>query len=233
MQKPVDRRTFLNNLGVSVGAAAAATSVPFIPAAAQAPAAPKGRIPTTPLKFGHMTFLTGPAAVLGEPSLKGHILAAEEINAQGGLLGKRKIETITADEAAGTDANVKELRRMKLEGKIDLFTGVISSGNTPALGPVAEELSLLTIFVDGCNDFLFDKAVPEPKYTFRMTNIQSADGVTSAIGAAQAWPQVRKIAHIHPDYSYGRNAAEHFTLALERLLPGVETVSESWPKLGT
>ena len=29
---------------------------------------------------------------------------------------------------------------MKLEGKIDLFTGVISSGNTPALGPVAEEL---------------------------------------------------------------------------------------------
>ena len=45
-----------------------------------------------------------------------------------------------ADEAAGTDANVKELRRMKLSENIDLFTGVISSGNTPALGPVAEEL---------------------------------------------------------------------------------------------
>ena len=117
-------------------------------------------------------------------------MAAEEINAKGGLLGKRKIETITADEAAGTDANVKELRRMKLEGKIDLFTGIISSGNTPALGPVAEELSLLTIFVDGCTDFLFDKAVPQPKYTFRLTNIQSADGITAAIGAAQAWPQV-------------------------------------------
>ena len=152
---------------------------------------------------------------------------------KGGFLGKRKIETVTADEAAGTDANVKELRRMKLEGKIDLFTGIISSGNTPALGPVAEELSLLTIFVDGCTDFLFDKAVPQPKYTFRITNIQSADGITAAIGAAQAWPQVRKIAHIHPDYSYGRNAAEHFTLAIERLLPGTQVVSESWPKLGT
>jgi branched-chain amino acid transport system substrate-binding protein len=87
-----------------------------------------------------MTFFTGPAAVLGEPSYKGHILAAEEINAQGGFLGKRKIETITADEAAGTDANVKELRRMKLSANIDFFTGIISSGNTPALGPVAEEL---------------------------------------------------------------------------------------------
>src|SRR5256884_2578340 len=149
-----------------------------------------------------MTFFPSRAAVLGEPSHRGHILAAEEINAQGGLLGKRKIETITADEAAGTDANVKELRRMKLEGKIDLVTGIISSGNTPALGPVAEELSVLTVFVDGCTDFLFDKAVPQPKYTFRITNIQSADGITSAIGTAQTWPQVRRIAHIHPDFFF-------------------------------
>ena len=165
---------------------------------------------------------------------KGHILAAEEINAQGGLLGKRKIETITADEAAGTDANVKELRRMKLEGKIDLFTGVISSGNTPALGPVAEELER----ADDLRRRLHRLPVRQgrirnPKYIFRITNIQSADGITAAIGAAQAWPHARKIAHIHPDYSYGRNAAEHFTLAVERLLPGTQVVSESWPKLGT
>src|ERR1700688_176211 len=155
MNRPVDPRTFLNSFGVTMGAPAATAGSPIIPAAAQM-SPPKGHIPDTPLKFGHMTFLTGPGAVLGEPSLKGHILAAEEINAQGGLLGKRKIETITADEAAGTDANVKELRRMKLEGNIDLFTGVISSGNSPALGPVAEELGVLTIFTDGCTDFLFD-----------------------------------------------------------------------------
>jgi branched-chain amino acid transport system substrate-binding protein len=237
MDKPdtVDRRKFLGALGVSVGGAglAGAGMVAGSPAVRAAAEPPKGKIPDTPFKTGHMTFLTSAAAVLGEPSLKGHTLAAEEINAKGGLLGKRKIETITADEAAGTDANVKELRRMKLEGKIDLFTGVISSGNSPALGPVAEELGVLTIFTDGCTDFLFDKADPNPKYVFRITNIQSADGITAAIGAAQAWPHVRKIAHIHPDYSYGRNAAEHFTLAIERLLPGTQLVAESWPKLGT
>src|SRR4029077_7046852 len=103
--------------------------------------------------------------------------------------------------------------------------------NSPALGPVAEELSTLTVLTDGCTDFLFDKTVTNPKYVFRITNIQSADGITAAVGVAQTWPQVRKIAHIHPDYSYGRNASEHFTLALERLLPGTEIVSESWPKL--
>lgn len=233
MEGQVDRRKFLSNLGVTVGAAAAATSMPAITPVAAQTGPPKGKIPDTPLKFGHMTFLTGPGAVLGEPSLKGHILAAEEINAQGGILGKRKIETITADEAAGTDANVKELRRMKLSEKIDVFTGVISSGNTPALGPVAEELSALTIFVDGCTDFLWDKAVPNPKYTFRITNIQSADGATCAVATAQTWPQVRKIAHIHPDYSYGRNAFDHFTVVFNKLVSGAEVVSEGWPKLGT
>src|SRR5246127_749919 len=143
-----DRRSFLSKLGVAVGAPSVAAGGALggsrILNAAQEPA--KGKIPETPYKVGHMTFLTSAAAVLGEPSLKGLTLAIEEINAKGGLLGKRKIEVITADEAAGTDANVKELRRMKLEGKIDLFTGIISSANTPALGPVAEELSVLTLF---------------------------------------------------------------------------------------
>ncbi len=114
------RRGFLNSLGVAVGgaglAAAGMVGGTRVLKAAQEPA--KGKIPDTAFKVGHMTFLTSAAAVLGEPSLKGHTMAAEEINAQGGLLGKRQIETITADEAAGTDANVKEFRRMKLDGKI-------------------------------------------------------------------------------------------------------------------
>jgi branched-chain amino acid transport system substrate-binding protein len=234
-QPSPNRRDFLKSLGVTVGTAAVAAGAPVAaPLVAQAQQAqPKGNIPDKPFKVGHMTFFTGPAAVLGEPSYKGLMLAVDEINAQGGLLGKRKIEVLKADEAAGTDANVKEMRRMKLSEQIDLFTGVISSGNTPALGPVAEELKLLTIFVDGCTDFLFDKAVPNPHYIFRITNIQSADGVTCALAMAQHWPQVRKIAHIHPDYSYGRNAFDHLRIVSEKLLPGSQVVSEGWPKLGT
>jgi branched-chain amino acid transport system substrate-binding protein len=236
MAPEVSRRDFLSSLGVTVGAAAAGAGVPLVGGPSlisRAEAQPKGNIPDTPYKVGHMTFFTGAAAVLGEPSYKGHILAAEEINAQGGLLGKRKIETFKADEAAGTDANVKEMRRMKLSEKIDLFTGVISSGNTPALGPVAEELKLLTIFVDGCTDFLFDKAVLNPHYIFRITNMQSADGVTAAVATAMTWPKVRKIAHIHPDYSYGRNAFAHFNVVMKKMMPGTQVVSEGWPKLGT
>ncbi|HKE42067.1 MAG TPA: ABC transporter substrate-binding protein [Casimicrobiaceae bacterium] len=234
MAGEIDRRDFLRTLGVSVGATlGAAGSIPLIGMAQAQQPAPKGNIPSTPYKIGHMTFFTGPAAVLGEPMYKGQMLAAEEINANGGLLGKRKIEVLKADEAAGVDGNVKELRRLKLQEKIDFFCGITSSGNTPALGPVAEELKVLTIFVDGCTDFLFDKAVPNPHYIFRITNIQSADGATCAIAAAKTWPDTKKIAHIHPDYSYGRNAFDHFSIVMKKLLPKSEVVSEAWPKLGT
>jgi branched-chain amino acid transport system substrate-binding protein len=140
---------------------------------------------------------------------------------------------LKADEAAGVDGNVKELRRLKLQEKIDFFCGITSSGNTPALGPVAEELKVLTIFVDGCTDFLFDKAVPNPHYIFRITNIQSADGATCALAVAQTWPETKRIAHIHPDYSYGRNAFDHFGIIMKKILPKSEVVSEGWPKLGT
>jgi branched-chain amino acid transport system substrate-binding protein len=233
-EQEVNRRDFLKQLGVTVGTAAVAGAAGQLSASAPAEAQqPAGRIPDTPLKVGQMTFLSGPAAVLGEPMLKGTILASEEINAAGGILGKRKIEIIKADENAGTDNNVKELKRLKLQEKIDLFTGITSSGNTPALGPVAEELKVLTIFVDGCTDFLFDKAVPNPKYIFRITNIQSADGVTAGIATAMTWPHVRRVAHIHPDYSYGRNAFDHVRLVLDKMIPGVQVVYEGWPKLGT
>ncbi len=230
----VSRRDFLKTLGVTVGAAAVAGAAGNLATSQPVEAQPAGgRIPDTPFKVGQMTFLSGPGALAGEPMLKGTILAAEEINAKGGLLRKRKIEVIKADENAGIDANVKELKRLRLSEKIDFFTGITSSGNTPALGPVAEELKVLTIFVDGCTDFLFDKVVPVPKYIFRITNIQSADGVTCGIAAATTWPHIRRVAHIHPDYSYGRNAFDHSRIVMEKLLPGVQVVMEGWPKLGT
>ncbi|TMI89823.1 MAG: twin-arginine translocation signal domain-containing protein [Bacillati bacterium ANGP1] len=230
----VTRRDFLQQLGVTVGSAAVAGAAGHLATPQPADAQPAaGKIPDTPFKVGQMTFFSGPAAVLGEPMYKGTVLAQEEINDGGGLLGKRKIEIIKADENAGTDANVKELKRLKLSEKIDFFTGITSSGNTPALGPVAEELKVLTIFVDGCTDFLFDKAVPDPKYIFRITNIQSADGVTCGLAIAQTHPEVRKIAHIHPDYSYGRNAFDHIRIVSEKMLPGSQIVMEGWPKLGT
>ena len=218
MAELVDRREFLRTLGVGAGVTlgAAASAIPLIGMAqAQTPMVPKGNIPSTPYKIGHMTFFTGPAAVLGEPMYKGQVLAAEEINASGGLLGKRKIEVLKADEAAGVDGNVKELRRLKLQEKIDFFCGITSSGNSPALGPVAEELKVLTIFVDGCTDFLFDKAVPNPNYSSASPTSSRPTAINLRARGRADLAGREEIAHIHPDYSYGRNAFDHFNVIMK------------------
>src|SRR2546428_4173131 len=117
----VSRREFFKQVGVTVGAAALGglTASALIPQRAEAQAPAQGKIPDTPYKIGHMTFLSGAAAILGAPMLKGHILAAEEINADGGFLRNRKIKTITADGAAGTASNAIQFQRMKHEATID------------------------------------------------------------------------------------------------------------------
>ena len=217
MDERVDRRNFIGSLGVA--ATIAATTYVAAPRVAGAFAKPKGKIPDTPFKVGHMTFQSGPGAALGAPALKGHTLAADEINAEGGFLGLRKIVTIAADEAAGVDGNVKELRRMKLSEGIDWFTGVISAGDTVALAPVAEELEIPTIFTDGCTDHLFDVVVKKPKYVFRVTNILSSDAVSCMVAASRTWPNIKRIAHIHPDYNFGRVQFVHSKIAAEGMKP--------------
>jgi branched-chain amino acid transport system substrate-binding protein len=194
---------------------------------------PRTRIPDRPYKIGIMTFLSGSSAVLAAPMLKGHVLAVEEVNASGGLAGRRRIVTITADESAGTDANVIELRRMKREMEIDAFTGVASSANTSALGPMAEDLGILTLFVDGSSDLLFERVLPRPRYVFRIGNPHSADGAACAVAVAKTWPDVRRIAGLNPEYGYGRTVFAHFHAAVRKLLPGVQVVAEVWTRVGT
>jgi ABC-type branched-subunit amino acid transport system substrate-binding protein len=88
MNEGMDRRSFIGSLGVA--ATIGSSAYIAAPRAAGAVAKPKGKIPTAPFKVGHMTFQSGPGAALGAPALKGHSLAADEINAEGGFLGARK-----------------------------------------------------------------------------------------------------------------------------------------------
>src|SRR5258708_39096960 len=105
MASDLDRRDFLAGLGVTLGGAALGDLAVVGDAAAQD--TPKGRIPETPVKFGHITIRSGPGAILGLPSLKGHTLAAEEINAAGGILGGGKMDARNRREAAGSGARAE------------------------------------------------------------------------------------------------------------------------------
>ncbi|MBI4409273.1 MAG: twin-arginine translocation signal domain-containing protein, partial [Gemmatimonadetes bacterium] len=69
-----ERRGFLKQFGATLGAAGlGAAGLGSAHAAVQ----PKGKIPDRPVKVGHITFLTGPAELLGGPGQRGHVLAHE------------------------------------------------------------------------------------------------------------------------------------------------------------
>jgi len=68
---------------------------------------------------------------------KGQQLAAEEITRRAGSSASERSSSSRADEKAGTDANVKELRRLEALREHRFFCGINLHRHTPALGPVA------------------------------------------------------------------------------------------------
>ncbi|MEM1524802.1 MAG: ABC transporter substrate-binding protein [Nitrososphaerales archaeon] len=189
-------------------------------------------VPTTPLKIGCQTFMKGGNAPLGVPLYEGLVAAAEEINKAGGILG-RKVEVIVRDEA-GTDETVKEYKRLVLEDKIDLYIGLISSANTPAVAPHAEELKCLSLFIDGCTDVVFDVVDRNPVYVFR-NHFQSPDGLINNFQLMRLYKRKTgklptRFAYIHPDYGYGRLVHAHARYATDKVMPENVNAYEAFVK---
>jgi hypothetical protein len=125
MRSDMVRRDFLATLGVSLSGAALGVGLGELPvagpAAAQEPA--RGRIPDTPVKFGHITILSGPGALLGAPSLKGHTLAAEEIT--GLYLFKTAVERASRQAGGGwpdDEAISRQLEGLSIAAPAGLVT---------------------------------------------------------------------------------------------------------------
>lgn len=101
-----------------------------------------------PIKFGHLTPLTGFLGPMGEYAVLGARMAVEEINAAGGVLG-RKIELLAEDSVNPQTASTKA-QRMVERDKVDALVGEISSASGLAISQVAARSR--TVFLQtGCN----------------------------------------------------------------------------------
>ena len=69
---------------------------------------------TKPIKLGLFFDFTGAAATLAEPAKLAIDMAIEEINAKGGILG-RKIQTVIADTQTDPSIGVGEIKRLVLQ----------------------------------------------------------------------------------------------------------------------
>jgi branched-chain amino acid transport system substrate-binding protein len=181
-----------------------------------------------PIKVGMPMPLSGPPALFGEPATKGAQMYVDEINAKGGVLG-RKIELLTRDSKADANEAVRVARELILKENVDFLVGTLTSAEGPAVSVVAKENKIVFIAPIPKTDQLTaaDKLHP---YVFRVAANTTMEGRSAAEIVAR-WP-VTKIGTIAFDYAYGQDVTRAFVEHIKKIKPSVQIVDQQWPKLG-
>jgi branched-chain amino acid transport system substrate-binding protein len=206
----------LQYLLLAIVAAVAASPVPVAIAA-------------DPIKIGFPMPLSGPASVYGVPVVKGAEMAVQEINAAGGILG-RKVELLTRDSKASADEAVRLAREMIIKDNVDFLSGTLTSAEAPAVSTIAKENKIVFVAPTSKTVQLTSPANLHP-YIFRLASNTDIDGRTGASIIA-SWKEVKRVATIAPDYAYGRDAVAAFVEYIKKARPDIEIVDQQWPKLG-
>jgi len=178
------------------------------------------------IKIGEVNSYKAQPAFL-EPYKKGMDLAVEEINAAGGVGGK-KFELITRDDNANPGDAVRVAEELLSREKIDVLTGTFLSHIGLALTDFAKQKKVF--FLAG--EPLTDKIVwaNGNAYTYRLrpsTYMQVAMLVPEA-----AKLKKKRWAIVYPNYEYGQSAIASFKQLLKAAQPDVEFVAEQAPPLG-
>jgi branched-chain amino acid transport system substrate-binding protein len=161
------------------------------------------------------------------PYRQGWQLAVEEINAKGGLLG-RKVEVIARDDAGKPEEALRHAIELTSSEKVDVLAGGFLSNVGLALADYAQKNKRLFVASEPLTDaIVWDKG---NRYTFRLrpsTYMQASMLVEEAVKLpAKRW------ATIAPNYEYGQSAVASFKELLKARRPDVEFVAEQWPVLG-
>ena len=162
-----------------------------------------------PIKIGVVTPLSGTYTPIGEQVKMGLDLAAKEINAAGGING-RKINLIYEDEEANPAVATQKAEKLFQVEKVDFLTGTVNSGSTLAVGQLAERNGkLIATSVSFADSITGDKCSPN---VFR---VNARAGMQSAALAAWVEKEIPKanIFFIGPDYEMGRSTVSAFKKA--------------------
>jgi len=99
----------------------------------------------TPIRVGILHSMNGTLAISTRPVVDATLLAIEEINAQGGLLG-RPLESVIADGGSDSDSFAAEAERLITQEKVSVVFGCWTSSSRKAVGPVFEKHNHLLFY---------------------------------------------------------------------------------------
>jgi len=194
-------------------------------AVALAISAPLAHAQSGPIKIGVVTPLSGTYAGIGQQVKWGLDLAAAQINAGGGILG-RKIELAYEDEEANPAVATQKAEKLFQVGKVDFLTGTVNSGSTLAVGQVAERNNrLIATTVSFADSITGDKCSPN---VFRVNARAGMQSAALAAWLAETKPNAN-VYYLGPDYEMGRSTVAAFKAAAEA--KGAKTVGEVFAPL--
>ncbi|KQP05211.1 ABC transporter substrate-binding protein [Pseudorhodoferax sp. Leaf265] len=178
------------------------------------------------IKIGEINSYKAQPAFL-EPYKKGMDLAVEEINAKGGING-RKLELITRDDNGSPGDTVRMAEELVSREKVDLLAGAFLSNTGMALADFAKQKKFFYL----AGEPLTDKMTWQGgnQYTFRLrpgTYMQAAMLVPEAVKLKK-----KRWAIVYPNYEYGQSATAAFKNLLKAAQPDVEFVAEQATPLG-
>ncbi|CAN5118207.1 ABC transporter substrate-binding protein [soil metagenome] len=178
------------------------------------------------IKIGEINSYKGQPAFL-EPYKKGWELAVEEVNASGGVLGK-KIQVVSRDDNGTPGDAVRVAEELVSREKVAVIAGTFLSNTGLAVTDFAKQRKVFFLAAEP----LTDKITWQNgnRYTFRLrpnTYMQSAMLVPEA-----AKLKKKRWALVYPNYEYGQSAAATFKAMLKKLQPDVEFVAEQASPLG-
>jgi branched-chain amino acid transport system substrate-binding protein len=207
----IKRRSFL----VGTAGAALSLSAPSILRAQNAP-----------IKIGEINSYTTMAAFLG-PYRNAWAIAVDEVNAAGGVLG-RKIETVFRDDAGKPEDAVTHANELVNGEKVDLIAGCFFSNIGLAVSSYAKQAKKLYVASEPLTDALVWSQ--GNRYCFRLR--PSTYMQVSMVVDEAAKMKATKWAAITYNYEYGQSALKWFKILLKAKRPDVEFVSEQFPPFG-
>ena len=179
-----------------------------------------------PIKLGVVFIMSGKMGGYGKHGMQAIQLALDEINGQGGILG-RKVEAIFEDDELKVDKGVQITKKFINEDKVDFIIGPTSSGVALAMADVVEQHKKILVLTQSATNSLTDA-----KFNRYMFSTLSNAMMHSRSGAYyMASKPYKRWMVIGPNYNYGHESWAAFKDKLKELKHDVEFVGEAWPKL--
>jgi len=148
----------------------------------------------TEIVLGTQQDLSGPAAAYGVPHRDGQVLALEEINAAGGIHG-RKIRLVAENHGMDPKRAVLSMQKMISQDKIFALIDPLGSATTMALMPVALERNVPILFPAAGTESVYLPLSPLKFGLLTSSATQARAGVRFAVAAVDVliFPRYSKV----------------------------------------